>query len=123
MTLMLAGITTGAVGTHQANRASSWFSPCPPCCHWRWPGPSPAGGGQPLIGLAMASFLLAYLGILISLAKAPLWLASALHCHADRQWRLNRDLRQALNQAEEANAAKTRFLASVATTCGSHCTP
>lgn len=113
MTLMLAGITTGAVGTTSGQpRIFLVFAlPTMLSLALAW-ALTPLEAASRWIGLAMASFLLAYLGILISLAKGAYGSLQRSIAMQIKQWRLNRDLRQALNQAEEANAAKTRFLAS-----------
>lgn len=113
VTLIMAGITTGAVGTTagQPRIFLAFALPTMLSLSLAW-AVTPLAAASRWIGLAMALFLLAYLGILISLARGAYSSLQRSIAMQIKQWRLNRDLRQALTQAEEANAAKTRFLAS-----------
>lgn len=73
---------------------------------------APLNGANHWVGLSMAGFLLAYQGILSSLAKGAYQSLKQSIAMQAQQKQLNEELRMALDQAEEANAAKTRFLAA-----------
>lgn len=113
LSLVLAGISTGAVGTTSGHPRIFHAFALPTmltlAAGWAL---APIDGPNNWIGLSMAGFLLAYQGILSSLAKgAYRSLAESIAMQA-QQKQLNAELRTALDQAQEANAAKTRFLAS-----------
>ncbi|MDE2594428.1 MAG: response regulator [Burkholderiales bacterium] len=113
LTLVLAGITMGAVGTTSGHTRIFHAFALPTmlsvAAGWAL---TPLNEQSRWIGLSMAIFLLAYLGILTSLAKGTYRSLQRSIIMQIKQWRLNEELRQALAQAEDANAAKTRFLAS-----------
>lgn len=113
LSLLLAGITTGAVGTTSGHPRIFHAFALPTmlglALGWAW---VPLTASSSWIGLAMATFLVAYQGILSSLAKGAYGALNRSIKMQIKQWRMNRQLREALKQAEQANAAKTRFLAS-----------
>lgn len=113
LSLLLAGITTGAVGTTSGHPRIFHAFALPTmlglAMGWAW---VPLTASSSWIGLAMATFLVAYQGILSSLAKGAYGALNRSIKMQIKQWRMNRQLREALKQAEQANAAKTRFLAS-----------
>lgn len=113
LSLVLAGITTGAVGTTSGHTRifHVFVLPVMLSLSAGW-ALTPLPEQSRFIGLSMAVFLLAYQGILTSLAKGTYRSLQRSISMQIKQWRLNEELRAALAQAEEANAAKTRFLAS-----------
>ncbi|MGE5453085.1 MAG: hybrid sensor histidine kinase/response regulator [Acidobacteriota bacterium] len=113
LSLVLAGITTGAVGTTSGHTRifHAFALPTMLALSLGW-AVTPLPEQSRWIGLSMAIFLLAYLGILASLAKGTYRALQRSISMQIKQWRLNEELRAALSQAEEANAAKTRFLAA-----------
>lgn len=113
LSLVLAGISTGAVGTTSGHPRIFHAFALPTmltlAAGWAL---APMNDQSQWIGVSMAGLLLAYQGILSSLAKGAYDALQRSISMQAQQIRLNEELRQALVQAEEANAAKTRFLAS-----------
>lgn len=113
LSLVLAGISTGAVGTTSGHPRIFHAFALPTmltlAAGWAL---APINGPSPWIGLSMAGFLLAYQGILSSLAKGAYHSLERSVAMQAQQRQLNEELRKALEQAQEANEAKTRFLAS-----------
>lgn len=113
LSLLLAGITTGAVGTTTGHTRIFHAFALPTMLSmaigWAW---IPLHESSRWIGIAMGAFLLAYQGILSTLARGAYGSLQRSIKMQVKQWRMNRELREALKQAEIANAAKTRFLAS-----------
>ena len=113
LSLVLAGISTGAVGTTAGHTRIflAFAVPTMTALAAGW-ALFPIDDKSRWVGVSMAIFLLAYLGILASLARGTFQSLQDSISMQIKQWQLNQELRAALTQAEDANAAKTRFLAS-----------
>lgn len=113
VTLILAGLTTGAIGT------SGGYLPV----YLAYAGPvmgalmvgwsiTPFNGEDQWLAKAMAPLLLAFTLVMVGLARDNFRSFRKAIAKRIEEDRLNQQLRTALDQAETANAAKTRFLAS-----------
>jgi len=113
VSILLAGITAGAVGTTNGlPRIFKAFAlPVMLGLSLAW-ALTPHHGASLLIDGAMAFLCLAFLAVQNGLARDNHRALVESVDMRNQQMRLNEQLRSALAQAEEANAAKTRFLAS-----------
>ncbi|HEX5354756.1 MAG TPA: ATP-binding protein [Aquabacterium sp.] len=113
VTLILAGLTTGAIGT------SGGYLPV----YLVYAGPvmgalmlgwsiTPFNGEDQWLARAMVPLLLAFSLVMVGLARDNFRAFRKSIAKRIEEVRLNHQLRAALEQAETANAAKTRFLAS-----------
>lgn len=113
VSMLLVGLTTGAVGTTAGHPGvyRAYALPVMLSLSMAW-AVSPLSSHQGWMGASMAVLSGLYLMVLLSLARhnhQSLLDSVALR---QRETALNQELRQALRAAEQANAAKTRFLAS-----------
>ncbi|TAK93535.1 MAG: response regulator [Aquabacterium sp.] len=113
VTLILAGLTTGAIGT------SGGYLPV----YLVYAGPvmgalmlgwsiTPFNGEDQWLARAMVPLLLVFSLVMVGLARDNFKAFRKAIAKRIEEVRLNHQLRVALEQAETANAAKTRFLAS-----------
>jgi signal transduction histidine kinase/CheY-like chemotaxis protein len=116
LTMLLTGLSSAAVSSTAGHPGiyRAYAMPVMLALATAWGfTPEPAGpDAKGWLGPSMGVLLVMYLAILLSLARDN---HQALHSAVDmrrREYLLNEELRQALAQAEQANAAKTRFLAS-----------
>jgi signal transduction histidine kinase len=113
ITLLTLGLATGAVGTTAGRRALflPYVLPMAAPLPFLWalhPDPAPAGWTELSVGL----LLTLYLWVLAGLANNA-WRNFSESVHIRFQERaLNEQLTEALEQANQANQAKTRFLAA-----------
>ena len=113
LTILLGGLSAAAVGTThghpQVYRAFTLPAMGALIAGW---AAGPLLSGRPWGDLGMALLLAAYLGVILNLARDAhqrLCDATALR---EEQERLNQALRRALDDAQSAMAARSRFLAS-----------
>jgi signal transduction histidine kinase/CheY-like chemotaxis protein len=113
VSILLAGITAGAVGTTNGHpRIFKAFAlPVMLGLSLAW-AVTPHQDGSLLVDGAMSFLCLAFLAVQNGLARDNYRALVESVEMRNEQIRLNEQLRTALEQAEEANAAKTRFLAS-----------
>jgi len=113
VSILLAGITAGAVGTTNGHPHifKAFALPVMLGLSLAW-ALTPHHGGSLLVDGAMSFLCLAFLAVQNGLARDNYRALSESVEMRNEQMRLNQQLRTALEQAEEANAAKTRFLAS-----------
>ena len=113
MTLVLAGVTTGGISTSAGHIPLYLADLCPAmgALMLGWAVVPPVDQ-DPWLGAAMVAILLMYSLTTLSLAKANFQGFKAGITKGLDEAHLNQQLRAALNRAEAANAAKTRFLAS-----------
>ena len=113
VSILLAGITAGAVGTTNGHprvfKAFAWPVMLGMSLAWAL---TPHQGASLLVDGAMSFLCLAFLGVQNGLARDNYRALVESVEMRNQQIRLNEQLRAALAQAEDANAAKTRFLAS-----------
>lgn len=113
VSILLAGITAGAVGTTNGHpRIFKAFAlPVMLGLSLAW-AVTPHQGASLLVDGAMSFLCLAFVAVQNGLARDNYRALVESVDMRNEQIRLNEQLRAALSQAEEANAAKTRFLAS-----------
>lgn len=113
VSILLAGITAGAVGTTNGHPRifKAFAMPVMLGLSVAW-ALTPHHGASLLVDGAMSVLCLAFLAVQNGLARDNYRALTESVCMRNQQIRLNEQLRTALEQAEEANAAKTRFLAS-----------
>jgi len=113
VSILLAGITAGAVGTTNGHpRIFKAFAlPVMLGLALAW-AITPHHSASLLVDGAMSFLCLAFLAVQNGLARDNYRALVESVNMRNEQIRLNEQLRSALEQAEEANAAKTRFLAS-----------
>lgn len=113
VSILLAGITAGAVGTTNGHPHifKAFALPVMLGLSLAW-ALTPHHGASLLIDGAMSFLCLAFLAVQNGLARDNYRALVESVEMRNEQIRLNEQLRTALEQAEEANAAKTRFLAS-----------
>ena len=113
VSILLAGITAGAVGTTNGHpRIFKAFAlPVMLGMSLAWAF-APHQGASLLVDGAMSFLCLAFLAVQNGLARDNYRALVDSVEMRNQQIRLNEQLRSALAQAEDANAAKTRFLAS-----------
>jgi signal transduction histidine kinase/CheY-like chemotaxis protein len=113
LTLMLAGLTTGAVGTTAGHLKTylAFTLPViiPLAIAW---GVTPVPGGNTLTQLGLPVLLLFFGLVLIGLAKEYSAFFIESFQIRNQQTEMNERLQAALDDAVSANEAKTRFLAS-----------
>ncbi|NHZ33383.1 ATP-binding response regulator [Massilia rubra] len=111
--LLLVGLCAGAVATTAGNRALflAYALPVMGALVLRWLATAQAPGPQPF-ALAIAFILALFGAVLLSLADDAYRLFCESFAIRLQQASLNRELRAALERAEAASRAKTRFLAS-----------
>ena len=113
VSILLAGITAGAVGTTNGHPGifKAFALPTMLGLSLAW-AVTPHDGASLLVDGAMSFLCLAFLIVQNGLARDNYRALVESAAMRNQQIRLNEQLSAALEQAEEANAAKTRFLAS-----------
>lgn len=113
VSILLAGITAGAVGTTNGHPSifKAFALPVMLGLSLAW-AVTPHHGASLLVDGAMSFLCLAFLAVQNGLARDNYRALVESVDMRNQQIRLNEQLRSALEQAEDANAAKTRFLAS-----------
>ena len=113
VSILLSGITAGAIGTTNGHpriyNAFAYPVMLGMTLSWAF---SPHAGAVWWVDAAMSFLCLAFLIVQVGLAKDHYKSLNESVDMRNEQIRLNEQLRSALQFAEEANAAKTRFLAS-----------
>ncbi len=113
MTVVLLGLCAGSVATTAGYRPIfvAFLLPTvlPLCATWAF---GPVDADQRWIALSVAALILLFGAVLLALARDAFRLFSESFEIRRHQIELNRQLRAALGDAETANRAKTRFLAS-----------
>lgn len=113
LSILLAGLCTAAIGTTNGHPVICriYIVPVMGALALSW-GLLAGHGSRAWIDISMALLIGLYLLILIALARDSHQRLCQFCAARTSQWQLNRRLREALSRAEQANAAKTRFLAS-----------
>ncbi len=113
VTLILAGLTTGAIGTSGGYLPVYlvYAVPVMGALMLGW-ALTPLHGEDQWLGQAMAPLILLFALIMVGLARDSFRTFRTSIAKRLDETQLNQQLRAALDQAEAANAAKTRFLAS-----------
>ncbi|MGH6646713.1 ATP-binding protein [Aquabacterium sp.] len=113
LTMLLAGLSSGAVGSTSGHTAiySAYTVPVMGGLALGW-AIVPSNAQQGWLGTSMSVLIVMYLLVLMSLARGNYQALQRAVNLRQRAFELNRDLRDALEAAEHANVAKTRFLAS-----------
>lgn len=112
-TLILAGLTTGGINTSAGHTRlyMAYMLPVMGALALAW-ALIPLEGGDQWLGSIMVPMLALYAVTMMSLARGSFRTFKLAIAKRLTEASLNQQLRAALEQAESANAAKTRFLAS-----------
>ncbi|RZL00473.1 MAG: response regulator [Rubrivivax sp.] len=113
LTMLLAGLSSGAVGSTSGHTAiyAAYTVPVMGGLALGW-AIVPSHAYQGWLGTSMSVLIVMYLLVLMSLARGNYQALQRAVNLRQRAFHLNRELRGALEAAEHANVAKTRFLAS-----------
>lgn len=113
LTMLLAGLSSGAVGSTSGHPAiySAYAGPVMGGLALAWLV-VPSNAQQGWLGTSMSVLIVMYLLVLMSLARGNYQSLQRAVGLRQKAFQLNRELRDALEVAEHANIAKTRFLAS-----------
>ncbi|RRS02958.1 hybrid sensor histidine kinase/response regulator [Aquabacterium soli] len=116
LTMLLTGLSSAAVGSTCGHPRiyPAYAVPVMVALAVAWGfTPEPAGpDARGWLGPSMGVLIMLYLAVLLSLARDNHRALTQAVDLRRREFKLNEELRQALTLAEQANAAKTRFLAS-----------
>jgi signal transduction histidine kinase/CheY-like chemotaxis protein len=114
VTLILAGLTTGGINSSAGYMPLylAYMGPVMTALMLGWAITPPMDGSDTWLSKAMVPMLLMYALTMIGLARGNHRTFRLGVIKRIQEVRLNHQLRQALQQAEQANSAKTRFLAS-----------
>lgn len=113
LTMLLAGLSSGAVGSTSGHPViySAYAVPVMGGLALGW-AVVPSNAQQGWLGTSMSVLIVLYLLVLMSLARGNYRALQHAVGLRQRAFQLNRELRNALEAAEHANVARTRFLAS-----------